>query len=682
MVGPIGRSSSDSFTTTQTDAATATPSGTQIPAPTRPRYAVVRAKTPAASPPLHKKVLQAHDTESLAMQVLKMQEQTPPGMLRRIVNLATELADLRDKLREIPPTPSQAPTTLVGIKQQAEANKRKTALANKINLKTFLLEGTAAAAEIARGAEPTSLTYAHMVSSVAIAVEEMRKAEGAGSSGNARNGYARLFEDHPSFRDNGSLGQFELAASTHNAITASIKQLQQEQRNGADNQSDIDHLKLSDQLVKNTVTALFEAHGDIDKARAKELVNAIHTEDVISALKRKHAAKNFRAYASAVSLPLGASVVGAFLHYGTCRTGTEELIKRYKNNFNPNSYQDLALMALPSGLVLALTYFLFNRTVVPLTKAALETIPGLNPRPLQVTSAAEVIPTIAGTAIKDGTPVDLSSAEFQQQLQAVEQKRKDFKNIERRCREGGLVGDILGYCSFGGCQFSRAMLDKAGFGPRVTGTLIGTALEATLDTIFRMRQTFDDGEGGIPTNTLGAPKGMEHVKKGLNDLKIWSSPDALRIFSRHLVGGIQSTELSNFVLLAISRHGDSRLLLALAAFFAAVFVVAPMYAATEFEPAEEFEGDRYAGTKTAVLATIAPNDPRVPHATRNPDTPEGSLFLRTIDKAHKITQGVQAVIPNFMADTLTAGVEQVRDLMNAPTGLVVSQLEFSDRSAV
>lgn len=229
-----------------------------------------------------------------------------------------------------------------------------------------------------------------------------------------------------------------------------------------------------------------------------------------------------------------------------------------------------------------------------------------------------------------------------------------------------MVGDILGYCSFGGCQFVRAMLKTTGFGPRVTGTLIGTALEGTLDTVFRLRQTFDDGEGGIPTNTLGAPKGMEHVKKGLNDLKIWSSPEALKNLFKHMVGGVESTELSNFVLRTISQHGDARLLKSVAAFFAAVFVVSPMYAATEFEPAEEFEGDRYAGTKTAVLATVAPNDPRVPHSTRNPDTPEGSLPLRIVDNAHKITQGAKAVIPNFVAETLTAGVEQVRDLMHTP----------------
>ena len=381
MTGPIRRSS-DSLVITPADALAAAAPGTLGPEPTRPRYAATPAKTPAASPALHQKVLRAHDTESLELQLVKVQEQTPQDMLRRTGRLATELADLRDELRKIPATPSQSPgtsATFAGIKQQAEANKRKTALVNKINLKTFLLEGTAAAREIALGTKLESVAYADIASCVATAIEELRNGDGDESFENARNGYERLFEDHPSFRDNGVLGQFELAASTHNAITGTIKQLQQEQRNGADNQSDIDYLKLSDQLVKNTVNTLFEAHGDddgIDKARTKELVNAIHTEDVVSELKRKHAAKNTRAYASAISLSAGASVVGAALHYGTCRTGTEELIKTYSSLKPDNSYRDAALMALASGLVLALTYFLFNRTVVPLTKAALEKIPG------------------------------------------------------------------------------------------------------------------------------------------------------------------------------------------------------------------------------------------------------------------------------------------------------------------
>lgn len=670
MVGPVGRSSIGSPGITPPHIPAIAP-GSSDRTPGHPRYPVLPAKTSVVSAELHQHVQRAHDTETLELQAAKkIQGQTPQDLLRRTAQLATELADLHDESRKIPAASSLPAGTVSEIKRLAAINKRRAALVNKINLTTFLAEGAAAAWEIARGAECESLTYERIASSIAAAVEEVREGAGGEIIEDARNGYRRLFEAHPSFRDNGVLGQFELAASTHHAITGLIKQLQQEQRNGVDSQSDIVHLKLSDQLVKNTVTNLLQAHGgdddDVDKVRAKELVNAIRTQDLVSELKRKHAEKNIRTYLRAISLSAGASVAGAALHYGTCRTGTEELIKTYSSLEPENSYRDAALMALASGLVLGLTYFLFNRTVAPLTKAALEKMPGLAPRPLKVTSADEVIPTVPRTSIKNGEPVDLSPAEFEKQLQAVKQKRKDFQNIERRCREGGLVGDILGYCSFGGCQFVRAMLEKSGFAPRVTGTLIGTSLEATLDTVFRLRQTFDDGEGGIPIVTLDAPQRWNHVSKGFNNLRIWSSPEAMRNFFRHMAGGVESTELSNFVLRAIGQHGDARLLQSMAAFFSAVFVVSPMYAATEFEAAEEFRDDPYAGTKTAVLAIVAPNDPRVPHATRDPDTPEGNRPLRTIDNMKKITQGLQTVVPNFAADTLTAGVKQVRDLMNRP----------------
>ncbi|HEY4540964.1 MAG TPA: hypothetical protein VIG66_01160, partial [Noviherbaspirillum sp.] len=186
------------------------------------------------SPALHRKVQGAHDVKATASLMDAARGYTPLELQRRVVGLATELAGLRADLSSLASPPADAPTTSTGIKRQVELNKRRTALVNAINLKTFFLEGTAAAREIALGVSPDSLIYKHIASVIAGAVDELRGEEGE-SVENARNGYARLFEDHPSFRENGVLGQFELAASTHDELSATIKRLQQS--NSAEHQA-------------------------------------------------------------------------------------------------------------------------------------------------------------------------------------------------------------------------------------------------------------------------------------------------------------------------------------------------------------------------------------------------------------------------------------------------------------
>jgi len=356
-------------------------------------------------------------------------------------------------------------------------------------------------------------------------------------------------------------------------------------------------------------------------------------------------------YARTMGFNTVASLVGALFHYGLSRTGVEEAIKTHRD-FDPNNPRHVFMMALMSGLTLGASYFVINRTAVPIVKFLGEQA-GL--RRLEKNSAREAIP-----------------ADSEERAGALDKERRSFENRTRLYNEGGLVGDLFGHASFGAAQFMVAATGYSGLWPRVIGTLAGTACEALLDTHFKFMQTFDDGENkgrnDIPTHTVAKPEswsqGWQRAKNRMGEVNVFASQEARRILIQHMVGGVMATLLSNAVKYA-GRDAEAAFVKGFVAFWAAVWVVSPMYAATEFKPAASRGNDRFLHLKTAFHAVLAPFTSAhrlVPYATREPDTPGGSRGLRSVDKLHKCTQGMQAIVPFAMADLLIAMEEEMAKL--------------------
>jgi hypothetical protein len=406
------------------------------------------------------------------------------------------------------------------------------------------------------------------------------------------------------------------------------------------------------------------SNSPISAQRHEAVIRAHDTQAIGSHLQRQmqtpQAARpnrNWKDIGSALGLATIAGLAGAFLHYGLCRTGVEERIKTRKD-FDADNPRDIAMMALMSGLALGISYFFVNRTVSPLAKFGLERA-GL--RRVDKNSVADLFPTAVHSS--DGIALDvLSEAGIGAAGTLAAKEKRSFENKTRLYKEGGLVGDIFGHASFGVAQFVVAILGYSGLWPRVTGTLAGTAVEALLDTFFKLRQNFDfsenRGKRKIATYSVAkresAKEGWTRVKNRMREANIFASKESARVFLHHVAGGVAATELSNMIKY-LGRDAHSPLAKAFVAFWAAVFVVSPVYATTEFEPATEAGDASFRYTRTALHAILAPfmaSHPLVPHASREPDTPAGSRPLRFADNIHKCTQGVQAIVPYAMADTL------------------------------
>ena len=747
MPGPDSISRQSSLSGTHAIASASATSETSSPPPSRDklpsRLLAVPAKTLPVPPGLHRNVLAAHEAHEAGMQqyfanpsfssLPSSRHNTDPNfpssgsshasvmeLVRirtapkqrleledhEIANAATELGELRSSLRALEKQLGQqeeAKTQPAGDESQlsghpaAAIRKQRTKLLQQINQKTLILEGRIVASELSRGRDLESLVYGDIANKVVSAIDASHQetdesANGAKSS-QKNNGYQRLFADHPSFREAGIDGQVELAAVTHKEITRMAKELETLARQGGgDHQFEAECLKLSSQLVKNTVAKLIDEHKDdlVDQPRAEELVNAINNEDFLTRLDKKHQQES---KIPVLAFTVIAGVIGAFFHYAVSRVGTEEKIKN-SNGYDKNNYGDVATMALASGLVLGLTYFFANKTVGRVAKGLVEKIPFVEPRAPQKTSADKAIPAPARTIIQDGVPKDLSATEFQKEMRLTAGKRKVFSNIGEHFGDGGIAGAVLGFMSVGAISAGRAWLQdkeyvEPGLVARVIGTLVGTGLEAGLQTDFKMRQKIVVDGREIPAYTKGDAKGVrQHLKEGMESLR--DHPAAFRDFLMHLAGGVASTELSNLIVY-LSRNADNTTLKMLANFAAAAMVVAPMYAATELGRVKEIDDGHFSGTKTALKAITAPEDSRLTQtALDDSDSVQFSKkewvnkTTKLATRVHTVGSGIQSVVPHAMADTIMSSVvlcELFMDGMDKVDGMVKKANQARNRPA-
>lgn len=622
----------------------------------------VKAKAVAGEPSLHSPSLQAtpasSKTVSLNQQsrIVQAHKVAQDAASNHVAETSHTISIMDSSSLPNAPEIHQAVKKLTSLYQdKLQANQEApTPIYMNICKHTFMLEGIGAA--LAREKNPdASITYADIM-------ESIQKCSGvdAGVDGNS----VRLFSDHALFARGTLDDQLHQAEATFHAYVEIL--------NSPDlTEQEKQYIKLSYDVFKNSVKNLAgeqkaalantEAgtpeHDAAQKNLKKfsELEKLVFNKEIRQGLRDKVTWKNLMRGVAGTAPALG---VGALLHFGYLRNLASDFVTK-QPNYNRNHWsQSVGDKAGATGIVGGTANWLITETVVPAVAYVLEKLGG---RPVNPVDPTLIYPDAPKFITENGVPRKLGAEEHAQAQQVVENRRVAFKRAQAAFKLGSAAADMVGCAASGAISMTRALYNGE-FGIN-TGTLdaraIGVGVASTIRTgilsYHQLTQTVD----GVPTHTIGEPKGVKQIKDGLKranplesaNRRTWLSKAAGTMEGMALVSmldtqvaGIDTSTVRGRLTKALGTQAEA--IAFLPAFLANSTAGAEV---KEAQAQQAISPGAFAGTRTALHGIVHPDSAHIPHASQDPDS-----LARKAENAYQVIRHAEQLVPQLIVDSMDA----------------------------
>lgn len=530
-------------------------------------------------------------------------------------------------------------------------------LSRDICQQTFLLEGMVTALEKEKNPDAV-ITYDRIAQS-------LRENSPAVAQGSAS--YQRLFSDHKLFAGGTLEDKLHQATATFKAYEELLqdKNLDEQEK---------PYIQLSYGVFKDSVRQLVQeqehkaalagmyagtpgheqAQADLNKARAVETL--VLKDETVQGLRDEKTLKNL---GRAVLWSATSGGVASGGHFGVIKSMADDAVTGQPGYSHANWMQSVVQRTLVGGIATGVAFWAVGETVGPVVAYASEKLGG---RPVVPVDPKIVYPDAPQVISENGIPRKLSPEEHAKAQQAVEQRRKEFKQAQPAFKLGSLVGDLLGYVSFGGAHAIRGLLggvagiDAKTLGARSVASGMGSAVMNAGLTYGQFKQTTPDG---IPTHRLGAPKGKQQIADGVKRLNLLESANRRNVLAK-TAGVTEGLAFANMLDTAVVNIDGStlpgRLAKAGATLGEVTAMLVPFFGnATADGEAKEAQAQRaissgpFPGTETALHGIMHPDSAHIPHTFQEP----GSLG-RTAENVFQVARHGAQLVPQLIVDSMDA----------------------------
>lgn len=538
---------------------------------------------------------------------------------------------------------------------QENQHEAAPAINKEICRQTFVLEGMAAALEREQNLKAV-ITYESIMECIE---KNSRTANGPEGS------YKRLFSDHALFAGRTLEDNLHLATATFKAYEEVLSNLD------ADDQEK-QYIQLSYSVFKDSVQDLVQEQrkaladmqaGMPEHARAQEnLDKAIAVEKLVLSEEIRQDLCEKQTFGNLMRGLVGtipAMGIASLLHFGYLKNMADDTVTGQLGYDHNNWSQSVGERTAVGGLVTGTAYWGITDAVVPSVTYATEFIGG---RPVVPVDPKIIYPDAPKVISENGIPRELSAEEHTQKQQEVEKQRAAFKQAQAAFKIGSVAGDVISYLSFGLAQASRVLLDKTlgidaqSLDVRAVASAVGSAAMGGVMTYKQLNQTFD----GVPTYTLGNPKGKKQIMEGFQRLDLTKSANRRNLLAK-ITGTTEGLAVSNMFDTAVTADIDAstmegRLVKALATQAGATAMLHPLFSNTsagaevkEAQAQQAVSSGPFAGTKTALHGVMHPDSAHIPHTFQ-----ERGSMARKAENVFQVARHGAQLVPQLVVDSIDA----------------------------